>query len=50
MKLYKLSKQYFEYFKNKDIDLLKTLFAKEIELKDWDIDVKGCSIELETLD
>jgi len=41
MKLSKLSKEYFEYFKNKDIDLLKTLFAKEIELKDWDIDVKG---------
>ena len=34
-------KKYFEYFSNKDIQMLKNLFSNEISLKDWEINANG---------
>ena len=34
-------KKYFEYFSNKDIEMLKKLFSKNITLKDWEIKADG---------
>ena len=34
-------KSYFEFFSKKDIQNLKNLFAENITLKDWEINVKG---------
>ena len=34
-------KKYFEYFSNKDIEMLKSLFSKNVTLKDWEINVNG---------
>tara|TARA_B000000557_G_C20434906_1_gene300465 strand:- start:121 stop:447 length:327 start_codon:yes stop_codon:yes gene_type:complete len=36
-----ISKDYFQYFKNKDIESLGKLFSKKIQLKDWNIDING---------
>ena len=33
--------KYFEYFSNKNIQLLKNLFSKKISLKDWEINANG---------
>jgi len=41
MELIKLAKKYFDLFSNKDIQNLKKLFAEDIILKDWEIEVKG---------
>ena len=34
---------YFKTFSNKDIVNLKTFFSEDIELRDWEIKVKGLS-------
>ena len=34
-------KKYFEYFSNKDIEMLKSLFSNNVTLKDWEINVNG---------
>ena len=34
---------YFKTFSNKDIINLKTFFSEDIELRDWEIKVKGLS-------
>ena len=36
-----ISKNYFQYFKNKDIEALGKLFSNDIQLKDWNIDIHG---------
>ena len=33
--------QYFEFWNNQDVDGLRTLFAEDVSLKDWDIEVAG---------
>ena len=33
--------RYFEYWNNQDLDGLRSLFAKDVSLKDWEIDVAG---------
>ena len=37
----KIIEKYFEYFSNKDIEMLKSLFSKNVTLKDWEINVNG---------
>ena len=34
-------KKYFEYFSNKDIQMLKSLFSMKVSLKDWEINANG---------
>ncbi len=36
-----LTKQYFKYFSNKDIDSLSELFSEDITLKDWSVSASG---------
>ena len=40
-KIFLLSKKYFNYFQNKNIEALKKIFALNISLKDWDNKKKG---------
>ena len=37
----KKSQDYFDRFKNKDIKGLSHLYSSDIQLIDWDIDIKG---------
>tara|TARA_B110000483_G_C18089458_1_gene501364 strand:+ start:71 stop:397 length:327 start_codon:yes stop_codon:yes gene_type:complete len=41
MKIQDLAKEYFKYFKSKDIDRLKVLFDQKIKLSDWEVEVNG---------
>ena len=41
LRLLKLTKKYFEYFRNANINKLKDLFSDNIILTDWEIDIKG---------
>lgn len=36
-----LTKKYFDYWNAHDLDGLRTIFAPNVKLKDWDIDVSG---------
>ena len=36
-----IATRYFEYWNNQDLDGLRSLFAKDVSLKDWEIDVAG---------
>ena len=40
LRLLKLTKKYFEYFRNANINKLKDLFSDNIILTDWEIDIK----------
>ena len=48
MELIEIVKEYFKLFSKKDINALKSLFSKDIILKDWDINVKGINNVIET--
>ena len=37
----KIIEKYFEYFSNKDIQMLKSLFSMKVSLKDWEINANG---------
>ena len=39
--MYQLIKKYFEHFSNKNIQMLKKMFSKNITLKDWEIKADG---------
>ena len=41
MELKEIAKKYFKFFSSKDIQNLKNLFAKNISLKDWEIEANG---------
>ena len=41
MSIVDIVKSYFEFFSNKDIQKIENLFAENITLKDWEINVKG---------
>lgn len=41
MKYINIAKNYFSYFKNKDIEKLASLFSNKISLKDWNIELNG---------
>jgi hypothetical protein len=36
-----IAEKYFSYFRNKEIQLLKKLFSKNINLRDWEINISG---------
>ena len=36
-----LAIQYFEFWNKQDLDGLRSLFAEDVSLKDWDIEVVG---------
>ena len=47
MNLLNIAKEYFRFFKLKDIENLKNLFDKDISLQDWEIDVEGLNNVIE---
>ena len=36
-----IAEKYFSYFRNKETQLLKKLFSKNINLRDWEINISG---------
>ena len=41
MDLAKKTKEYFSFFSNKEIKKLELIYSDNVNLKDWDIDVRG---------
>tara|TARA_B110000483_G_scaffold242065_1_gene326698 strand:+ start:1315 stop:1650 length:336 start_codon:yes stop_codon:yes gene_type:complete len=41
MNILKITESYFHFFKTKNIEELKSLFSKDIILKDWEVEERG---------
>ena len=44
----KLARRYFDIFQKKELHKLEKMFAKDIELRDWNISAKGIRKVLKT--